>query len=136
MALTVLIIDDDKLVRTKVSHMLSQRGFQTHHTDDWAEITKILAAETIDLILMDVEMPHLSGDRIAKVIFKTVQDPPLIYLHSSLEEDDLAERTAAIGANGFLRKGLSGDDYAARIESAVAKARASFDGGHLGVSKD
>lgn len=134
MSLNILIVDDDRFAREKVKSMLVKQGFQCQATEDWSEITRIVANEQVDVILMDVEMPHLSGDRIASIILKRIQNPPRIFLHSTLPVEKLQEKVKEIGAHGYIPKGLKPEHYAERIESAMAKG--SFDGGHLGFQKD
>lgn len=133
--MNILIIDDDRFTRKKVEALLTREGFTVRSTDDWAEITRIIAQDSIDVILMDVEMPHLRGDRIASVIMKTVQNPPHIFLHSSLDPAELDRRAREIGVDGYIPKGLTGPEYAERIDAAMTK-RGSFDGAHLGFVKD
>lgn len=134
MSLNILIVDDDRFAREKVKAMLQEQGFFCQATEDWAEITRIVANEQVDVILMDVEMPHLSGDRIASVILKRIQNPPRIFLHSSLPVETLAVKAREIGVHGFIPKGLKAEEYAERIESAMAKG--GFDGGHLGFHRE
>jgi CheY-like chemotaxis protein len=134
MSMSILVVDDDRFVREKVKSMLRQQGFVCQATDDWAEITKIVANEKVDVILMDVEMPHLSGDRIASIILKRIQNPPRIFLHSSLPVATLQEKAKQIGAHGIIPKGLKAEEYTLKIESALTKG--SFDGGHLGFQKE
>lgn len=133
MSLSLLIVDDDKFTRMKVQSVLQKQGFRVQATDDWAEITRIIAQDSIDVILMDVEMPHLNGDRIASVILKTVENPPRIFLHSTLAPEVLDAKAKEIGIHGFIPKGVSGEEYAEKIEAALTKA-SSFDGAHLGIS--
>ncbi len=132
MSLSILIVDDDRFTRKKVSAMLEGQGFHVHATDDWAEITRIVATRHIDVILMDVEMPDLTGDRLAKVILKTVAEPPKILLHSSLDAAVLDQKAREIGAQGYITKGLPAEEYAERIEASITGKAASFEGGHLG----
>lgn len=117
----VLIVDDDRLVRAKVSSMLEGQGMAVWATDDWSEITKLVANEAIDVILMDIEMPSLGGDRIAQILLKRL-DRTLILLHSSLEPVALMAKVKEVGAHGYIPKGLKPVEYVAKIENALAGA--------------
>lgn len=121
MSLNILVVDDDRFAREKVKSILRSQGFQAFATDDWAEITRIVAAERVDVILMDVEMPHLSGDRIASILLKRLETPPKIFLHSTLDPAALAKKAKEVGAHGYIPKGLRPVEYAAKIENALAE---------------
>lgn len=135
MSLHILVVDDDKFTRMKVKSLLEGQGFRVDATDDLAEITRVVANDAVDVILMDVEMPNLSGDRLARVILSRIEHPPRIFLHSALEPTLLEAKARAIGAQGIIPKGLTGEQYADRIESAMAKRSGSADGGHLGLKE-
>jgi CheY-like chemotaxis protein len=117
----VLIVDDDRLVRAKVKSMLESQGMEVWATDDWSEIAKVVAGQAIDVILMDVEMPSLGGDRIAQILLKRL-DRTVILLHSSLEPVALMAKVREVGAHGYIPKGMKAVEYAAKIENALAAA--------------
>lgn len=117
----VLVVDDDRLAREKVKAMLAGMGFRCRTTDEWPEISRIVASEEVSVILMDIEMPHLGGDRIASVLLKRLENPPRILLHSSRSEGELATKAELIGAHGYIQKGMDQDEYEQRIRAAIAR---------------
>jgi DNA-binding response OmpR family regulator len=124
----VLVVDDDRLAREKVKSMLAGMGFRCMATEEWPEISKIVAAEDVEVILMDIEMPHLSGDRIASVLLKRLENPPRILLHSSRSEGELATQAELIGAHGYVQKGMDAQEYEQRIRAAIAQRAAEMAG--------
>lgn len=120
----ILIVDDDRLAREKVKAMLKALGFRCMATDEWPEISKIVANEDVEVILMDIEMPHLSGDRIASVLLKRMNNGPRILLHSSRSAGELATKAEQIGAHGYVQKGMGVDEYEQRIRAAIAQRAA------------
>ena len=57
----ILIVDDEEDIRTYLSTLLEDQGFQTVQAKDGEEAMKILQAEPPDLITLDVSMPEKSG---------------------------------------------------------------------------
>lgn len=122
----VLVVDDDRLAREKVKSDLKGLGFRVMATDEWPEISKIVAAEDVSVILMDIEMPHLGGDRIASVLLKRLKNPPRILLHSSRSAGELATKAEQIGAHGYIQKGMDLAEYEQRIRAAIAQRAAEM----------
>src|SRR5438067_13347436 len=57
----LLITDDDRDFRETVAGMLSDRGFETLQAADGEEALKIVCRQEVHLLLLDMQMPRLSG---------------------------------------------------------------------------
>ena len=64
----ILIIDDEEDIRTYLSTLLADQGFQTVVAKDGAEAMKILQQEVPDLITLDISMPEKSGVKFFREI--------------------------------------------------------------------
>ncbi len=83
---TVLVVEDDESVRVAVQRVLSSRGFRVLAAEDGAEAESFARAETIDLVLTDLDLPDLSGAELARrvcerhtgarVLFMSGSEPP------------------------------------------------------------
>jgi DNA-binding response OmpR family regulator len=103
---TILVIDDDDLLLETTAELLQDDGWQveTHH-GAFGATQKILAMRPA-LVLLDVNMPGLSGEGLLKVLGKRpdFQDY-LIVLHSSNDEARLRATAAEFGLAGYIAKG-------------------------------
>lgn len=102
----IVVIDDSPLVLAMASDALVEAGHQVYATDSGIEANQfIYASERPDLILIDVMMPMLNGDRKVRLLKERVssRDIPIL-LMSSKPEAELAELARTSGADGFLSK--------------------------------
>ena len=65
---TVLVVDDERIVRTIAVRYLSEAGYRVFEAETFAEAWYVAERTKIDLVLLDVVMPGLSGPDMAKVI--------------------------------------------------------------------
>lgn len=59
--LTVLVVDDDHMVRTAVAHYLRRRGCRVTTAADGVEALELLRSASVDLVVTDLEMPRSDG---------------------------------------------------------------------------
>jgi CheY-like chemotaxis protein len=101
----VLVVDDDRLVLRMVARVLRDRGIEVHLEERALGLIDRIGQIRPALILLDVHMPGLDG---AALTAKMRQDPVLadsrIVLYSGLDEQSLAERAQACGADGYVQK--------------------------------
>jgi CheY-like chemotaxis protein len=98
----ILVIDDSPLIQATAKHTLEEAGFEVATRSTFDELMS-QPIEGYDLILMDVQMPELYGDDVAMVLRQRGLKA-LIYLFSSLDPADLAERSAAAQLDGYISK--------------------------------
>jgi len=115
----VLVVDDSKIVLEKALEALGCRGYEvsTALSADAADAI-IYSSSRPDIIILDVMMPVLDGDkktRILKADDATKGIP--ILLMSSKPEDELAALASESGADGYLRKPFASDEMVQKIES-------------------
>lgn len=119
----VLVIDDDPLVLRILRDRLVEAGFLVTTTS--AAFGAIQMVEEIgpDVVVLDVMMPALPGNKIAELIRQRFPGRRLgILLYSGRELDDLPRLAAECGADDWIAKS---DDYAALVAriSALAVSR-------------
>jgi CheY-like chemotaxis protein len=106
MAKTVFLVDDSDLIRAMASMALEAAGHTVHALPDWHALDAALAQHRPDLILMDINMPEMTGD-FALSFFKEERglvDVPIL-LYSDIDEGSLVLRAQACGADGYISKG-------------------------------
>lgn len=119
----ILLIDDDVLILELFKAVLSAEGYRVNTAKNLAELDRRLHAfdEKPDLVLVDVQMPELEGDEIALMLrtVRNVQVP--VFLVSSLDEHDLAERAADVGATGWISKTAGITTLAKKVNDVLKK---------------
>ena len=118
---TVLIVDDDALVRGALRMMLSgSDGIEVvGEAGDGDEVTAALAEHRPDVVLMDIRMPRLDGIS-ATAALRRRPDPPSVIVLTTFDADENVLRALRAGASGFLLK----DTPPARIVEAVQRVAA------------
>ena len=123
----ILLIDDDVLILELFRAVLSAEGYKVSTAKNLAELDRRLHAfdERPDLVLVDVQMPELNGDEIA-LMLRTVRNVHVpLFLVSSLDERDLAERAADVGATGFISKTAGITTLARKVNEVLKKPKLS-----------
>jgi len=119
---TILVVDDDESLRGLLGLHLSAAGYEVQLAEDAIAAGYLVLRSPPDLIICDVNMPHLDGfDFVAALkADKSVPDIPVIFL-TSMEEGD--HRGKALGAVGYLTKPVRADKLLTLVAAHVAGGR-------------
>jgi DNA-binding NarL/FixJ family response regulator len=111
MPLTVLIVDDHPSFRASARAMLESEGFDViGEAEDGASAIQAVRALAPDVVLLDVQLPDMTGFDVCAAIQGRNGETPEIVLVSSRDASDYGELVAASCACGFVPKGeLSGE---------------------------
>lgn len=114
----ILIVDDSPLILAAARHALSEAGYDVE-TRNGVDDIGANGANGFDLILMDVQMPELYGDDVARVLRhdRAVRTP--IYLFSTLAPAELAERAAEAKLDGFISKNVGVDHLVDEVRKII-----------------
>ncbi len=102
----ILIIDDDERLLLTTKEIMENEGYEAHTHSQALGSTNVIKDLRPDLILIDINMPALSGESLAQVIKNTMscKDIPVAFL-SSNDEDSLRKSAAEHGLRGYICKG-------------------------------
>ena len=116
MASSILVIDDDESILQLLKLHLSAAGYEVRVAPDAISAGYMVLRSPPDLIITDVNMPHMDGFEFIAALKsdKTIPDIPVIFL-TSVEEGD--HRGKALGAVGYVTKPVRAD----RLLQIVAK---------------
>lgn len=103
-ALRILMIDDSEFVLGVHSHVLKKAGFEVRATMSPREFDDLLAGWKPHLVLMDVQMPNISGDELCRRVKARFKATVPVVFVSDLPRPQLAERAKIGGADAFLSK--------------------------------
>ncbi|MFT4541370.1 MAG: two-component system cell cycle sensor histidine kinase/response regulator CckA [Planctomycetota bacterium] len=102
---TVLVVDDEETVRILAERVLERDGYVVHAAKDGEEGLRIADREAnkIDVVLLDLTMPGISGDEVIRRLEKSHPELPVI-LMSGYGERDASINIEALGIASFLKK--------------------------------
>src|SRR6187551_1398605 len=102
---TILVIDDNAVVLEVTRSTLEQAGFRVVTRDRASGAIVAVLHERPDLVLLDVNMPNMTGDSLADALGRTrATRGTLVVLYSSLPANALRMKALASGAHGFIQK--------------------------------
>jgi len=119
----ILIVDDSAVVRDAVALMLEERGFVVVAMDTIFSFAQTLNHEKPDLVLIDVNMPAMTGDKLVQITHKYQAVKCPILLFSDKDPFELSRLAKECGAAGFIPKTGDGDKLASSITAYLASAR-------------
>src|SRR2546421_66083 len=121
---TVLIIDDSDVVLEVSRSILERAGYRViTRNRPSGSITAILN-EKPDVVLLDLNMPTLSGEAILKVLGKTQNRPDsMVILHSSLPLETLRLKAVSTGAHGYIQKTDNTAEFLRRLEYWIRRTQ-------------
>jgi two-component system, NtrC family, nitrogen regulation response regulator NtrX len=116
---TILIIDDEPGIRTVLKDVLEDEGYTVLAAEDGIQGLAELAATTVDLVFLDVWLPHMGGMDVLKRIHEQFPDLEVIMIsgHANIS---LAVQATKMGAFDFLEKPLSLDRTMTVVRNALA----------------
>ena len=117
----ILIVDDEEEMCLSLSELLSSEGYHTSYAVDPRQVQNILHSDHIDLIIMDVKMPYMSGLDLLKVVKSDGNPIPIIMItgYPSIKNAVLAMR---YGALNFYTKPLKIKDLLKEIQQFFSSA--------------
>jgi CheY-like chemotaxis protein len=115
----ILLMDDSEVFTEVIGGALREAGYDVICANDLAQLEKI-EKRTSDLVLMDVQMPEAFGDDIALVLRNSYGVSAPIYLLSSLDESDLADRQQWAQIEGFISKNQGLDAIVNRVQHILS----------------
>jgi two-component system phosphate regulon response regulator PhoB len=118
---TVLVVDDEPMLRSLLSRLLRMEGYEVLEAPDGQAALELVATQKPDLVLLDVMMPARDGLDVLGDLRQT-SDVPVI-LVSALGEE--ADRVLGLkmGADDYVVKPFSAAELSARIESVLRRAQ-------------
>jgi len=119
----VMIVDDSLTVRKVTSRMLSREGFEVVTAKDGVDALQVLADQTPDVILLDIEMPRMDGFEFTKTMKGDPKNAhiPIIMITSRTAEKH-RNRAAELGVDLYLGKPYQEDDLLRNLRDMLSIA--------------
>lgn len=116
----VLVVDDDRRLRELLDKFLTAQGFRVHTATNGVEARSLLAAITMDVIVMDVMMPGEDGISLTAALRDSTDTPVLMLTAMGNTEDRI--RGLEAGADDYLAKPFEPRELVLRLRSILKRA--------------
>ena len=114
----VLVVDDDSALRLTISSAFSERNYVVDQACDGEEATNKVMAGDYDLVLLDVNMPKMSGIEALKQI-KSFDSSIIVIILTAYSNVKDAVEAVRIGAYNYLEKPIKSEDLVALVDRAL-----------------
>ena len=108
----ILIVEDDDTIHNLIKELLQNEHYITKDAYSGTEALTVIENEDIDLILLDLMLPGMSGEEIIKKVNKTI---PIIVLSAKASSEDKVKALIS-GANDYITKPFDKKELLARIQ--------------------
>ena len=117
---TILVVDDDELNRDMLSRRLERKEYRVLVASDGSEALEMAGRELLDLVILDIMMPGMSGLEVLKILRQTrsATELPVIMASAKGESQDVVN-ALELGANDYATKPLDFPVLLARIEAQL-----------------
>ncbi|MFN3263220.1 MAG: response regulator transcription factor CtrA [Pikeienuella sp.] len=118
----VLLIEDDHSTSRSIEMMLSKANLNVFATDQGEDGIELAKLYDYDLILLDINLPDMSGYEVLKSLRVAKVETPILIL-SGLSETDDKLRGFGFGADDYMTKPFNRDELVARIHAIVRRSK-------------
>ncbi len=120
---TILIVEDDPIIRQTVEYALRRAGFTVHSTGDGAAALDLAEKVAPELVLLDLMLPGADGYEIAERLRATDRETAIIMV-TALDTERDKVRGLDAGADDYITKPFSMEELLARVRANLRRVRA------------
>jgi DNA-binding response OmpR family regulator len=123
--LRVLVVDDDGMYLELVERSLRGYGMEVTTTDSSLGVSNLIRLLEPDVVLLDVNIPALSGDALLGLARRTAPERTKFVLFSSADEGALRRRALDCRADGYITKSTAAADLASYLMKMAGRVTPS-----------
>ncbi|RLB18527.1 MAG: hybrid sensor histidine kinase/response regulator [Deltaproteobacteria bacterium] len=118
----VLVVDDEKPIREGCERVLSGKGYDVFKAENGQQALETMARQPVDIVLLDLKMPVMSGEEMLEIARQKYPDIPVIIItgHGTV---DTAVECMKKGAYDFITKPFQIDQFLITVERAAEKRK-------------
>lgn len=115
---TILVVDDEELVRNLVVTLLARLGHSYITAADGVDALDRMKGNQIDAVITDIKMPNMDGVALTVEILKRYPGLPILVM-TAYNEEYTAGAAIAAGAREYIKKPFSPDEFFARLQKML-----------------
>ena len=125
MASTVLVVEDERKLRELLRAYFERENLVVYSTSSGAEAIEVGRRSSVDLVVLDLGLPDLAGEEVAREL-RECSNVPIIMLTAKSEERD---RIAGLelGADDYVSKPFSPRELVLRVQAVLRRGRSSVE---------
>ncbi|WP_136163080.1 response regulator transcription factor [Sphingomonas flavalba] len=116
----IVIVDDDPAIRTLLSRILREVGYDASGAESAAELERIMAERAVSLVLLDIMMPGMDGLSLCRAIRARSKVPVIMISARGGEADRVAGLD--VGADDYIAKPFGRPEVLARIRAVLRRS--------------
>ncbi|MGB5866511.1 MAG: response regulator transcription factor [Arcobacteraceae bacterium] len=114
----ILLLEDDCMLNETINQYLTSVGHSVHSVKDGNECMKILEDAKFDLLVFDINVPHIDGLSILEELHKLKRMVPTIFISALIDIEDIT-RAFDIGCHDYLKKPFHLKELSLRIDKIL-----------------
>ena len=119
-ALPIMVVDDEEAILFSIDTLLRMAGFNNIITcSDSRDVMEILLQQPVEMMLLDLSMPHISGEELLSMITARFPDIPVVIITAATNEGS-ARKCKEMGAFEYVIKPLEEIQLVAAINQAMS----------------
>jgi two-component system response regulator RegX3 len=115
----VLVVEDEQSLREPLVYLLKKEGFEILEAADGLQAVEVFNASEVDLVLLDLMLPGISGNEVCRIIRQTSQVPIIMLTAKDSEIDKVVG--LEIGADDYVTKPYSTRELLARMKAVLRR---------------
>lgn len=116
---TVMVVEDEQSLREPLVYLLEKEGYEVLEAAEGTSALELFKTQQIDLILLDIMMPGMSGNEVCRVIRQTSNVPVIMLTAKDSEIDKVVG--LEIGADDYVTKPYSTRELLARMKAVLRR---------------
>lgn len=119
---TIVVVDDDPIIRMDIREMLSEEGYVVAgEAKNGEEAIELVARVKPDLVIMDVKMPVMNGIKASQIIRRLRDRDTAILLLTSYSQKEWVQGAREAGVSAYLVKPVSEENLIPAVEIALSQ---------------
>jgi DNA-binding response OmpR family regulator len=115
---TILVVDDEELIRGLIVSFLSTLGHSCITAMDGVDALDKMKGNKIDAVITDIKMPNMDGIILTKEISRQYPEVPIMVM-TAFDEEYSAGTAISVGAREFIKKPFSLEEFAIRLHKMI-----------------